>query len=121
MLFFSPFTFVELDGTKKETYYGKDLDIATKGTDFYFKVRGDSILDPDRSVAILYKRELILKNKIFYLENVPYLEDGEFIARVLCLAEKCCVYNVPYYMRLNRPGSATRSNLFFQEKSTRVF
>ncbi len=114
---YSPLSFVEMDGTVEESKFNKSVDTILKGTELYFAVRGKNIIDPDRSYAILYRRDLIIGNKLFYLKDVPYLEDGEFIARVLCLAKKSAIYNVPYYLRLNRPGSATRSNLSNQKRS----
>ena len=118
---FSPFTFVEMTGEKKEQKYSKGLENLMDGPTLYHAVRGNAIIDPDRSVAILYSRELLIKNKLKFLKNIPYLEDGEFIARVLCLTKRGSIYNHPYYLRLNRPGSATRSDLFSERRSIQGF
>ena len=91
------------------------------GISLYYANRRNQQVDPDRSVAILYHRKFLLNNSLFYLQNVPYLEDGEFIARVLCLAKRGGIYNIPYYYRLNRPGSATRSDLNKQRRSINGF
>ena len=118
---YSPFIFVEINGDKNETFYNNRLEKLIDGPSLYFAVRGNTIIDPDRSVAILYKRKLIIENNLFYLKDVPYLEDGEFITRVLCMTERGSIYNKPYYLRLNRPGSATRSDLNKQRKSINGF
>ena len=114
---YSPLTFVEIDGSVQHSYFKDEVtNRELEGSDLYFAVRGKKIIDPDRAYAILYKRSLIIDNDLYYLKDVPYLEDGEFIARVLCLAKRTAIYNKPYYLRLNRPGSATRSDLFNQKK-----
>ena len=118
---FSPFTFVEINGNQKESKYSDDLEKLMDGTTLYHAVRGDKVIDPDRSVAIFYKRALFEENDLQYLKGVPYLEDGEFIARILCLTKRGSVYNKPYYLRLNRPGSATQSDLFTQTRSIKGF
>jgi glycosyltransferase involved in cell wall biosynthesis len=91
------------------------------GIEAYFLSRGNGKTDPDRSWAILYQREFMSKHELWYAERIPYLEDGEFIARVLCLAEKCIFSGSEFYMRTTRPGSATNSDLFNQERSRQGF
>lgn len=68
--------------------------------------------DPHRSWAVFYRRSFIESNKIRYLAGVPYLEDGELMARIMCLAKRVTFINGPVYMRTTRPGSATHSRLF---------
>ncbi len=87
------------------------------GIESYFLARSQGYPDPDRSVSILYDRRFIATHRLFYLPNVPYLEDGEFIARVFCLADSCLFHDQAFYMRTTRPGSATNSKLFNQERS----
>lgn len=58
------------------------------------------------------------RNNLRYLPEVPYLEDGELIARVLCLAERCIFDGFSFYQRTSRPGSATNSSLFHIEKAS---
>ena len=118
---FSPFTFVEMNGKMKESRYNNGLQRLMIGPLLYKAVRGQEIIDPDRSVAIIYQKKFILNNNLFYFKDIPYLEDGEFIARVLCLTKRGSVYNEPYYLRLNRPGSATKSDLSTQLKSINGF
>lgn len=118
---YSPLTFVEINGEKEQSKYNVKLEKEFDGPGLYSATRKDIGIDPDRSYAILYKRDLIVKNDLFYLKDVPYLEDGEFIARVLCLTKRCSIYNKPYYLRLNRPGSATKSNLSIQIRSIKGF
>ena len=91
------------------------------GTEAYYIARGDGRTDPDRTWAILYEREFINKYNLRYLPNVPYLEDGELIARIMCLAERCIFDGHSFYQRTTRPGSATNSNLFYSAKSINGF
>jgi glycosyltransferase involved in cell wall biosynthesis len=85
------------------------------GPDTYFKSRGARVRDPDRSVGILYKAEFIRVNQLAYPKDVPYLEDGLFLAKVLCLASHCVFDSTPFYQRTTRPGSATHSRLILTD------
>ena len=60
---------------------------------------------------------MLINNDLLFIKDVPYLEDGEYIARVFCMAKHCNIYDIPYYYRLNRPGSATQSDLFSRKNS----
>jgi len=91
------------------------------GIEAYLLARVDVHNDPDRMVAVLFEKEFIDLYALRYLPGVPYLEDGEFIARILCLAERCIFDNHPFYLRTSRPGSATNSNLFHSGKATKGF
>jgi glycosyltransferase involved in cell wall biosynthesis len=91
------------------------------GIDTYRLTRGDGRTDPDRMWAVLFNTEFINNNNLRYLPDVPYLEDGEFIARILCLAERCAFEVSPFYLRTKRQGSATNSKLFHAEKATKGF
>ena len=79
------------------------------------------IRDPDRSWAIFFKYQYLIDNNLRFLEDVPYLEDGEFMARAICLAERVTFISNPFYMRTTRLGSATHSGLFFTEKARTGF
>lgn len=91
------------------------------GTEAYFTARGDGRTDPDRMWAVLYDRDFLNRNNLRYLSDVPYLEDGELIARIMCLAERCIFDGRLFYMRTTRGGSATNSNLFHSEKAVNGF
>jgi len=91
------------------------------GIEAYRLTRGDGRTDPDRMWAILFKTEFINHNNLRYLPDVPYLEDGEFIARILCLAKSCAFDSHSFYQRTTRPGSATNSSLASSEKATNGF
>lgn len=77
----------------------------------------NQIREPDRSVAIFFKCQYLIDNNLRFLEDVPYLEDGEFMARVICTAERVSFINDPFYIRTTRQGSATQSGLFFTDKA----
>jgi glycosyltransferase involved in cell wall biosynthesis len=91
------------------------------GIESYFFARGDGKTDPDRMWAVLFNSAFLAKHSLRYLPHVPYLEDGEFIARILCLAKRCAFDGRPFYRRTTRPGSATNSNLFNTEKAVQGF
>lgn len=91
------------------------------GIEAYFLARGDGSIDPDRMWAILIDIDLLKSNNLRFLPNVPFLEDGEFIARILCLADRCIFDVSSFYKRTTRPGSATNSLLFYSEKATSGF
>lgn len=91
------------------------------GIESYYFARGDGKTDPDRMWAVLFNSAFLAGHSLRYLPHVPYLEDGEFIARILCLAERCAFDGRPFYRRTTRPGSATNSNLFNTEKAVQGF
>lgn len=91
------------------------------GIETYRRSRGDGKIDPDRSVGILYERSFVEKNDIMYVADVPYLEDGELVARVMCLADRCIFSGTRFYVRTTRAGSATNSRLFNDLKSINGF
>jgi glycosyltransferase involved in cell wall biosynthesis len=91
------------------------------GVEGYFAGRGSEIRDPDRSWAILYKRSLLKRFNISYPRDVPYLEDGLFLAKVFAVAVRCGFDNRPFYQRTTRPGSATHSTLFYTERALNGF
>ena len=91
------------------------------GTDAYSLAREDGRTDPDRIWAILVEREFLNRHGLRFLEEVPYLEDGELITRILCLANRCIFDGRSFYLRTTRPGSATNSKLFNTPGAVRGF
>lgn len=119
---FLGFTFLNEDGTlRTQVFYRDDRSDIYNGMEAYTLSRGDGRTDPDRMVAVLFDQEFINQNNLRYLPDVPFLEDGEFIARILCLAKRCIFDGNSFYMRTTRPGSATNSNLFHTDKATNGF
>lgn len=119
---FLGFTFLNEDNTERiKILYTEFTGKTYTGTDAYRLAIATQPIDPDRSVAILYNRDFINQNQIRYLANVPYLEDGEFMARVLCLAERCIFEGNSFYIRTTRPGSATNSRMFYSDKAIAGF
>lgn len=116
---FLGFTILSEKGTiKEQVVYENWYSQVFNGTEAYFISRGDGSTDPDRMWAVLFLRSFINKNNLRYLPDVPFLEDGEFIARILCLAKRCIFDREPFYLRTTRSGSATNSALFYHEKAT---
>ncbi len=119
---FLGYTFLNADNSvKKEILFKEEKGKVYPGIMAYHISRGDGNTDPDRSVAILYKRDFMNKANIHYIANIPYLEDGEFLARVMCLAERCIFSGSPFYIRTTRLGSATNSGLFHSDKAINGF
>jgi glycosyltransferase involved in cell wall biosynthesis len=119
---FLGFTFLNEGGKVRNRILNKNLtsQIYT-GTEAYFLARGDGKTDPDRMCAVLFKTEFITNKNLRYLPDVPYLEDGEFIARILCLAERCIFDCHSFYQRTTRKDSATNSRLFYTDEATHGF
>jgi glycosyltransferase involved in cell wall biosynthesis len=116
------FTILDEYGRTIHSKYYESL--ATKiyvGVEAYFLAREDGRFDADRMWGVLFDRDFFNLNNLRYLPDVPYLEDGEFIDRILCLAEHCIFDRYSFYYRTTRSGSATQSNLFFSDKATRGF
>jgi glycosyltransferase involved in cell wall biosynthesis len=119
---FLPFAFHYENGSiQKVVMYDEYKNRVYKGTEAYYYSRGDSKTDPDRMWAVLFETEFINYNNLRFLPDVPYLEDGEFIARILCQTERCIFHEDLFYHRTTRKGSATNSNLFYTEKATNGF
>lgn len=91
------------------------------GPEAYYAFRGKSVRDPDRSVAILFNREFLKRFRIAYPLDVPYLEDGLFLAMAFAVAQRCAFDASPFYVRTTRMGSATNSDLYFSDRAVRGF
>lgn len=119
---FLGYTFLNADGSAKvKIFHEKYKSNLYSGIQAYFIARGDGKTDPDRLVGVLFEREFIENNQLTYLPDIPYLEDGELMARIMCLAERCCFDGKSFYSRTTRPGSATNSSLFYSEKAISGF
>ena len=118
--------FTILDVALKEEYHYDPIIKQNKvctGIDYKnIQMRGRyPIRDPHRLVAVFLKTSFINSNNLRYLANVPYLEDGELLTRVNCLAQRVLFLNDPFYLRTTRPGSATHSRLSHSEKGRNGF
>lgn len=104
-----------------KTDYSKHKNIIYDGVEGYFQARGFEVKDPDRSWAILYRKDMLMNYSINYPKDVPFLEDGLFLAKVFAVATKVGFDNKIFYLRTTRIGSATNSNLFQSEKAINGF
>jgi glycosyltransferase involved in cell wall biosynthesis len=104
-----------------KTNYSKQEDKTFSGVEGYFEPRGHHVKDPDRSVAILFRKQLLDDYAITYPKDVPFLEDGLFLAKVFAVAKKVRFDNKTFYQRTTRMGSATNSKLFYSENAIRGF
>jgi glycosyltransferase involved in cell wall biosynthesis len=119
---FLGFTFLNKDGSIRKKVFNESFAYGKyTGLDTYYLSRGDGRTDPDRMWAVLFDSEFFKSHNFRYLPGVPFLEDGELISRILCVAERCTFYGQSFYQRTTRPGSATNSQLFKSEKSTLGF
>ncbi len=119
---FLGFTFLNEDGSIRQAVLNeKESSKVYNGIEAYFLARGDGRTDPDRMVAVFFERNFINQHQLYYLPEVPFLEDGELIARIMCLAERCIFDGHSFYQRTTRPGSATNSNLLQSEKAINGF
>lgn len=104
-----------------KTNYSHHKDIVYSGIEGYFASRGNGVKDPDRSWAILFKRDLLVHYAITYPKNVPYLEDGLFLGKVFAVATRVAFDDTIFYQRTTRKGSATNSRLFYSDKAINGF
>ena len=119
---FLGYKFLNADNSvRKEIFFPKEKGKVFTGIKMYIVSRGDGNTDPDRSWAVLFERNFINQHHLRNIADVPYLEDGEFIARVLCLAERCFFEGGSFYIRTTRKGSATNSHLFYSDRAINGF
>jgi glycosyltransferase involved in cell wall biosynthesis len=118
---FLGFTVLNEDKTVSQRIFNETNDLFYSGTEAYSLARGDGRTDPDRMWAVLFKTEFLVNYNLRYLPDVPYLEDGEFISRILCLANRCIFDGYSFYQRTTRQGSATNSGLFYSDKALHGF
>ena len=62
-----------------------------------------------------------MTHNLTYPVDVPYLEDGLFLSKVLCLADRCSFDNASFYQRTTRQGSATHSDLIYSDNARSGF
>lgn len=91
------------------------------GVEGYFAHRGNQVKDPDRSWAILYKSEMLIKHCLQYPEGVPFLEDGCFLINTFAVAERVGFSDTIFYQRTTCEGSATVSGVFYSEMAINGF
>jgi hypothetical protein len=85
----------------------------------FFATKGEKNVfsDPDRTWAILFKRDIVNQIEDPYPLKVPFLEDAIFLAKIFCLSKSIAFIDGRFYQRTIRPGSATNSNLIYTEKA----
>jgi glycosyltransferase involved in cell wall biosynthesis len=121
ILFMGYTIFNENGTTRKRILYEEYSSKIYTGIEAYYITHMAGHMDPDRTAAVLFETDFINRNNLRYTPDVPYLEDGELISRILCLAVRCLFDYHPFYNRRTRSGSATSSNLFNSEVATRGF
>jgi glycosyltransferase involved in cell wall biosynthesis len=115
---FLGFTILDENGVaNKEVHYESFSNDIISGNEAYYITHGEGSSDPDRIYAVILEREFLMNNSLFFTPGVPYLEDGELLTRILCIAERCMFISGPFYLRTTRPGSATNSDLFISKQA----
>lgn len=104
-----------------ETDYAFKDETVFDGVEGYFAPRGSSVKDPDRSVAMLYRLDMLRQYQINYPKNVPFLEDGLFLGKVFTVAQRVGFSSAKFYQRTTRMGSATNSRLFYSDHAIQGF
>ncbi len=91
------------------------------GIETYRNTRGKKMKTPDRSVGILLKNSLLTSGNLLYTPDVPYLQDGLFVGKVLCFAKRCGFSNKQFYKYIKRPGSSSTTHRGLTEKGISGF
>ena len=111
----SPY-YIEKDNKKfllisniKEKYYNRDFILKNLFTRKICKAAiGTSLI----------KKEIIVKNNIFFNEKLSYSEDYHFIIRIFFKAKNFYYTNKPYFTYVQREGSAINSKLNLKRLDT---
>jgi glycosyltransferase involved in cell wall biosynthesis len=117
------YIFVDLDDnligkTTYENYEEKEF----TGIEAYKITHVKGQMGADLAVGVIFETDFLNKNYNYYLPNVPFLEDGEFLARAHCVASRCVLTKQLLYTHvLSRQGSATNSDLFNSERARNGF
>ena len=111
----------ENETIRKQTFNEQNINQIYSGPKAYYLAHGNGQNDPDRINGIIFEASFLNNNNLRFLPDVPYLEDGELISRILCLAERCIFDGHSFYYRTTRQGSATNSELFYLERATNGF
>jgi glycosyltransferase involved in cell wall biosynthesis len=110
---FLGYTILDEEGNaSKNIHYDTYTEEIVSGTQAYEMTHFEGSVDPDRIYAVIIERNFLTEHSLMFTAGVPYLEDGEMLTRILCLADKCFFLKGPFYLRTTRPGSATNSDLF---------
>ncbi len=91
------------------------------GVSGYYAPRVPDGRDPNRSWAILYRREMLEKYSLKYPKDVPFLEDGAFLVKVFAVAERVGFDVGKFHQRTTSKGSATVTGVYHTEKAINGF
>jgi len=116
------YTFLDQNGNLQDVRIYNDYEgIVFTGLEAYSISHKKDQVQADLSVGILFEANFLDKYHIRFLRDVPILEDGELLARIHCLAERCIFVPGSFYINMVRLGSATHSDLFASEKARKGF
>lgn len=103
---------VKFDGT--ESYYA-EKDIERKGV-----IPGITMYPlrfNDSSCKYLFKREIIIENRIFFNEKALFVEDGEFVLKIMSIGKRVSYKHIVFYNYFMRHNSATNSKMSLSRKA----
>ena len=117
------YTFIDLDENLiGETTYDRHEGKILTGIEAYYLSHVKGQIGADLAVGIIFESNFLNNNSLYFLQNVPFLEDGEFLARAHCLASRCLLTKKHLYKHVVvRQGSATHSDLFDTERARQGF
>ena len=118
--------YIKLDKNGKTIYTSdlfNSLDKPLTGIDFFNSFfKGKSYLKlPDRSTGIFFNRDFIISNKLFYVKDVPFLEDGELLYRIYTLAREVMFLETSFLHITSRSDSAVSSGVIYTNKAIEGF
>jgi glycosyltransferase involved in cell wall biosynthesis len=117
------YSFIDIDDNLvDESTYSTDDEKVLSGVEAYNISHVKGQMGADLAVGIIFDANFLNSNNLGFLPDVPFLEDGEFLARAHCLAGRCLVVKQNLYKHVVvREGSATHSNLFDSERARKGF
>jgi glycosyltransferase involved in cell wall biosynthesis len=83
-------------------------------------IRGTELFEmrlSDSACKYLFNKDFLLKHRFFFNPEASFVEDGEFLARVLTFASKTAFKNLPFYNYYMREGSAVNSGKALSEEA----
>lgn len=121
-VFYLNFEIFDADGNSVwQTDFTKLEDKIFDGVSGYYAPRVPDGRDPNRSWAILYRRELLEEYSLKYPKDVPFLEDGAFLVKVFAVAERVGFDVGRFHQRTTSKGSATVTGVYHTEKAINGF
>ena len=108
--------FVDENGKKYNDKIFKDTEKIVNGIEAYYLARKKKGIGVDSFVGIVFRKDFLISNKLFFTPGVILNQDVELLARIHDVAQRCMLTDKVLYIAVARKGSATRSNQFNTER-----